>query len=92
MKGQKVAVSCFDWLHGPVNSVQLPESKPTDRGVEKMIFWKEIVICSVLLCSLLVMGKRNKHNFLLAYDSLQVTFLVGQQKQFRTENAVCQQI
>lgn len=31
MKRQKVAVSCFHWLHGPVNSVQLPESKPTDR-------------------------------------------------------------
>lgn len=81
MKGQKVSVSdCFHWLHRLVNSVQLPESKPTVRGVEKMRFWKEIVICSVLLCSLLVMGKRNKHNFLLAYDGLQVTFLVGQQK------------
>lgn len=31
MKGQKVAVSdCFHWLHGLVNSAQLPESKPTD--------------------------------------------------------------
>lgn len=50
IQGHKVAVSnCFYWLHGLVNSFQLPESKPADRDVEKMIFWKEMVICSVLL-------------------------------------------
>lgn len=72
-----VFTGCMDLLT-PFNCLNL--NLQTD--VEKMIFWKEMFICPVLLCSLLVMGKRNKHNFLLAYDSLQVTFWWENRKSF----------